>query len=143
MARGAERKRRTQAARSAQTRELLLSTTIECLSELGYARTTSAEIAGRAGLSRGAQLHHFGSKQAMVIAAMDHLYHVYEAQFRHAMENLPTGENPAAGAVQAVWDIMKGPAGNAYLELVATARVEEDLPGARGPDGQRRGRHLS
>jgi AcrR family transcriptional regulator len=122
-----QRKRRTQVARSAETRQLLVSTTIECLSELGYARTTSAEIASRAGLSRGAQLHHFGSKQQMVIAAMDHLYHIYVAEFRAALDNLPAGEDPASGAIQAVWDIMNGPMGHAYLELVATARVEEEF----------------
>ncbi len=122
-----QRKRRTQAERSAETRSLLLDTTIECLADVGYARTTSAEIATRAGLSRGAQLHHFGSKQQLVIAAMDQLYFVYEAQFRAALDNLPEGEDPASGAIQAVWDIMKGPMGHAYLELVATARVEPDL----------------
>lgn len=127
MTAGTKRKRRTQAERSAGTRELLLKTTIECLSDIGYARTTSAIIASRAGLSRGAQLHHFGNKTQLVIAAMGHLYEVYEAQFRAALENLPEGEDPASGAIQAVWDIMRGPCGHAYLELVAAARVEEEL----------------
>ncbi len=49
----ARKTRRTQAERSALTRAQLLDATVECLSALGYARTTTTEIAERAGLSRG------------------------------------------------------------------------------------------
>jgi AcrR family transcriptional regulator len=60
----ASKPRRTQEERSATTRARLLDATIDCLSELGYTNTTTTEIAKRAGLSRGAQLHHFPTKAA-------------------------------------------------------------------------------
>ena len=51
--------RRSQAERSASTRQALLDATIACLVEDGYANTTTSRVAERAGVSRGAHLHHF------------------------------------------------------------------------------------
>jgi len=70
----AQRARRTQAERTASTRARLLDATLECLCDLGYARTTTPEIARRAGLSRGAQLHHFPTKAELVTGAIEHLF---------------------------------------------------------------------
>ena len=121
------RRRRTQEERSAETRALLVDCAIECLSEIGYHAMTSAEIARRAGLSRGAQNHHFGSKNALVIAAMEDLYRRYNRQFIRKLEAVPDDADPAVAAIDILWEIMRGPAGKAYLELVAAARTEEEL----------------
>ena len=43
-----------QAQKSASTRTQIIESAIKCLVELGYARITTAVIADRAGLSRGA-----------------------------------------------------------------------------------------
>ena len=45
--------------RSLATKAALLDAAIESLVERGYAATTTIETARRAGVSRGAQLHHF------------------------------------------------------------------------------------
>src|SRR3954453_17626637 len=66
-------KRRNQAQRSAATREALLDATLECLVEDGYANTTTTRVAERAGLSRGAHLHHFQTRDTLLAAAADHL----------------------------------------------------------------------
>ncbi|MFE3702109.1 TetR/AcrR family transcriptional regulator, partial [Nocardia tengchongensis] len=65
--------RRTQEQRSTETRTRLLDATIECLVEYGYAGTTTPRVAERAGVTRGAQVHHFGSKSELVVAAISHL----------------------------------------------------------------------
>ncbi|HWL49839.1 MAG TPA: helix-turn-helix domain-containing protein, partial [Acidimicrobiia bacterium] len=54
-------------------RRRLLEATVECLVELGWAGTTTTVVSERAGVSRGAQLHHFPSKQDLVVAAVEHL----------------------------------------------------------------------
>ena len=59
-----------QAQKSASTRELIIEAAIKCLVELGYARTTTTVIAEKAGLSRGAMLHHFPSKLGIIRAAV-------------------------------------------------------------------------
>lgn len=50
--------RRTQQERSTETRERLLDATVQSLIDLGYAKTTTTVVCERAGLSRGAQVHH-------------------------------------------------------------------------------------
>lgn len=70
----AKPKRRTQEERSAETRGRLLEATIDLLIERGYARLTTADIAKRAGVSNGARVHHFRTKEDLVVAANAELY---------------------------------------------------------------------
>ena len=62
---------RTQQERSRVTQQRLLDATVDCLVEHGWAGTTTTLIAERAGVSRGAQLHHYPTKAALVLAAVD------------------------------------------------------------------------
>src|SRR5579863_6792507 len=73
-----------QDARSNETQLRLLDATIACLHERGYANTTTTEIANRAGVSRGAQLHHFPHKNDLVVRALDHLFSLRIAEMREA-----------------------------------------------------------
>src|SRR5205823_12845827 len=81
--------RRAQAERRAETRGRLLDATLECLAELGYAGTTATEVVRRAGLSRGAQVHHFPTKAELVVAAVEHLFQRRHEEFRQAFADLP------------------------------------------------------
>lgn len=69
-----KRPRRTQAQRSEETRGRLMQATIDLLIERGYARLTTADIAKRAGVSNGARVHHFRTKEQLVVAANRELY---------------------------------------------------------------------
>src|SRR5262245_49365185 len=69
-----ERPRRTQQERRDSTRRLLLEATVSCLVDLGYGSTTTLEVERRAGVSRGARIHHFPTKAALLASAVDHLY---------------------------------------------------------------------
>ena len=64
---------RTQAERSAATKQRLLEATVECLVDLGYRGTTMDAVAERAGMSRGAQLHHYGSRERLIAGAVEYL----------------------------------------------------------------------
>jgi AcrR family transcriptional regulator len=67
-------KRRTQEERSGETRRRLIEATIELLIERGHARLTTADIARRAGVSNGARVHHYRTKEDLVVAANQRLY---------------------------------------------------------------------
>ena len=54
--------------RSAAERGVLPDATITCLVELGCAGTAGAAVAQKAGLSRGAQPHHCGTRDQLVVA---------------------------------------------------------------------------
>ena len=64
---------RPQQERSRVTQQRLLDATIDCLIKHGWSGTTTTIVAETAGVSRGAQLHHYPTKTALVLAAVDHL----------------------------------------------------------------------
>src|SRR6185503_20711778 len=66
--------RRTQQARRAATQGALLDATLDALVELGYGATTTLEVERRAGVSRGARIHHFPTKALLLASAVDYLY---------------------------------------------------------------------
>lgn len=119
--------RRTQEERSAATRERLLAATVECLAELGYAGTTTTEISARAGVSRGAQLHHFPTREELVITAVDYLLEKRHHEFFDRFARRPPGAEPAIAAIDILWSMMSGPAFHAWLELAVAARTDATL----------------
>lgn len=121
------RQRRTQAQRVAETRAKLLDATVECLAEVGYARMTTAEVAVRAGMSRGAQLYHFPSKAELVATAVDHLLDRMHAQFLDAVAKLPSDADRAPAMVDILWQLVNEPTFAAWLELMMAARTDAEL----------------
>lgn len=121
------RVRRSNEERSAETRARLLDATVECLLELGYASTTTTEVADRAGVSRGAQLHHFPTKEELVLAALEHLFARREAEFRAAFARLPDGVDRAAAALDLLWSIIDSGSFHAWVELAVAGRTDARL----------------
>jgi AcrR family transcriptional regulator len=123
----APRKRRNQAERSAATREALLDATLECLVEDGYANTTTARVAERAGVSRGAHLHHFQTRSALVAAAIEHLAIKRRDELIIAVENLPTGRERVAEGLDLLWSNYANPLFQGALDLWSAARTDPEL----------------
>lgn len=119
--------RRTQAERRAVTRAALLDATIDCLVEYGYADTTTNRIVERAGVSRGAQVHHFPTKAELVAEAVRHLAQRRGEELRSEAERLPEGPDRVSAALDLLWKIHKGPLFQAALELWVAARTDEEL----------------
>ena len=61
--------RRSQEVRSSEARERLCESAVDVLAEVGYERLTTALIAQRAGVSKGALAHHYPSKDDLLVAA--------------------------------------------------------------------------
>lgn len=127
MATSTARKHRTQAERSERTRELLLDATVECLVELGYARTTVQEICQRAGLSRGAQQHHFTTKAELMTSALEHLFARLSAQILNATAELPPGPERIEVGIDQLWRAYSGTLSTAAVELWVAARTDPEL----------------
>ncbi len=77
--------RRTQAERSAATREALVQATLDLLVKHGWAGVTSVAVCARAGLTRGAFIHHFDGLPQLFAAALEHRY---AALAEHAQSRL-------------------------------------------------------
>jgi AcrR family transcriptional regulator len=67
-------RRRTQAQRTAETRLRILKAAANLIRRRGYARFRTAEVANEAGISRGAQLHHFPTKDSLVVATLEYVF---------------------------------------------------------------------
>jgi AcrR family transcriptional regulator len=119
--------RRTQEQRSATTRAALLDATIECLVEYGYAGTTLARVAEHAGVSRGAQTHHFPTKAELVAEAVRHVVRQQAAELIERVESLPAGPGRIDATLAMVWEAHTGPLFQASLELYVAARTNPEL----------------
>jgi len=131
--------RRTQAERSTATRGALLDAAIDCLVEEGYAGTTTSRVAERAGLSRGAHLHHFGTRPALVTAALEELAVRRGADIRREVASLSRGEERIEQALDAIWGWFTGPLFEASVDLAAAARTDEELRASLAPVERRLG----
>jgi AcrR family transcriptional regulator len=67
-------RRRTQAERTEATRTQLLKAAAKLIRTRGYARFRTADVAAEAGMSRGAQLHHFPTKDSLVVATLEYVF---------------------------------------------------------------------
>jgi AcrR family transcriptional regulator len=121
-------------------RARLLEATVECLVERGFAGTSTTLVSERAGVSRGAQLHHFPTKNALVVAAVEHLTERRRAELAAAAATLPGGAGRTRAVLQMLADHFTGPVFTAALELWVAARTDDALLAAVGPLEQRIGR---
>ncbi|HNI70678.1 MAG TPA: TetR/AcrR family transcriptional regulator [Marmoricola sp.] len=110
-------------------RERLLDATVECLISHGWAGTTTTLVSQRAGVSRGAQLHHFPTKNALVLAAVAHLSERRAAELEQAATTLPRGKRRTRALLEMFADHYTGDVFTAALELWVAARTDPDLLG--------------
>jgi AcrR family transcriptional regulator len=125
---------RTQQQRRADTRARLLAATIDCLVEHGYAGTTTQRVQDRAGVSRGALLHHFATKDTLLVAAVSH---VADGQIARVRAEAASGR--AGDEAELLRQVMSGPLFLAGLELWQAARTEPALRAALLPAERRVG----
>src|SRR3984885_9157587 len=104
------RSRRTQAERSAAMRTRLLDATVECLVSYGYAGTTTPRVAQLAGVTRGAQIHHFKSKEDLVVAAVEHLAQQRAQGAIREFGRVQASADPASAVLDFLWQGAQGAA---------------------------------
>ena len=68
-----EAPRLTRAEQRDATRLALIDATIECLAEGGYGALTTRRIAERAGVAQSTLMHHFETREALLVEAVTHL----------------------------------------------------------------------
>jgi AcrR family transcriptional regulator len=131
-----------QQQRSRSTRHRLLDATIDCLVERGWSGTTTTVVADRAGLSRGAQLHHYPTKSALVVAAVEHLAQRRAAELRAEVATLRPRQDRVGPTIDLLAALFTGPLFVAALEVWVAARTDESLRRALVPVEARFGREV-
>ncbi|TDC61760.1 TetR/AcrR family transcriptional regulator [Actinomadura sp. GC306] len=113
--------------RSRATRRRLLEAAVECLASVGWAGTTVAVVAERAGVSRGAAQHHFRTREELVTAAVDYGSEVRIAQMRERLD-VRAGHRPTtADVVELLGEMYTSPLFRAALQLWVAAASDEQL----------------
>ncbi|MFD0741450.1 TetR/AcrR family transcriptional regulator [Phytohabitans flavus] len=131
-----------QQERSRATQARLLEATVECLVERGWSGTTTTVVAAMAGVSRGAQLHHYPTKASLVMAAVEHLAERRAEEIRTEAAALPPGPERLDGVVDMLASAFTGPLYVAALEVWIAARTDPDLRAALVPLEARVGREM-
>ena len=135
--------REPQQERSRATQQRLLEATVECLVEHGWSGATTTMIAERAGVSRGAQLHHYPTRAALVLAAVTHLADLRARELRAEAANL-TGDpgERLDRVVDMLAVLFTGPLFVAALEVWMAARTDPELRDALVPLEAKVGREM-
>lgn len=138
----AEPPARWQQRKSAQTRQRLVDAGVDCLVESGYPGLTTAAVAERCAVSRGAMHHHFPTRLDLVGAVIEHVFYRRMANFLEdyfaALAERGEGELIEI-ASDAHWRSVQSREYAAYLELAVAARTDAELaalfdPAARNYD---------
>jgi len=122
--------------KSQRTRARILEAALRLFAEVGYHAATNAVIADAAGLTRGAMLYHFASREELVEAAIAHI-EVRRARLFEQAAAAPAlpGVDAADHAIDVYWSMLHEPSFQAFAELEAAARTDAmlalQLEGAR------------
>lgn len=132
---GAPRGRREE--RTATSRARILDAAVACLVEAGYAGATTLRIQARAGVSRGRLLHHFPSRDQLLVAASRHLATQRLLRTGERIVELAgdlTGAERLDRAIELMWETFSEPHFWAAVELWTAARTNDDLRAALLPE---------
>ncbi len=127
-----------QQRKSAEMRNLVLETAIDCLVEQGYAGFSAQQIAKRAGISRGALLHHFPTIRDLVAAVVEYTFQMRSRTFLAQLgREAAQADREVETATAIYWDSVQTREFAAYLELVVAARTNAELQAYLLPEATR------
>jgi AcrR family transcriptional regulator len=104
-----------------------LEAAVACLAEVGWSGSTVAVVAERAGVSRGAAQHHFPTREALFIAAVEHVAEQRSAEIRRQVGQQTGRQLPTRQVVELVVDLYTGTMFRAALALWVASAAEPEL----------------
>lgn len=120
--------RRSQTERSEAMRQRLIDATLQCLQTDGYAGTTVSRIIEVAEVSRGAPLHHFSSKAALIAAAAEQLVKRIYIQMGRAVQRLEKSDDRLHDLIYTSWKgVVNQPEHVMLNELLQASQRDPEL----------------
>ena len=122
-----------QAEKSEQTRVAVMEAAVRCYIKKGYAKTTVLMISDEAGVTRGAPMHHFGTRLGLVKAAVAYICDKRLAEYQALISETSSRslgevtEESMRETVDALWEFFHLPSYVAYQELLMAARTDKEL----------------
>jgi AcrR family transcriptional regulator len=121
------RERRSQAARTAETRARIMKAVLDSVADVGFARTTATEITRRAGVTWGAVQHHFGGKDGILLAVVEDSFN----HFASLLATVPIEDTPlekrASLFIDRAWDHFSSDNYRCTFEILLNYLGREDL----------------
>lgn len=123
--------RRTNAARAAETVDLIINATLDAIAEVGVRSATTGEISRRAGVSIGALFHHFDTRLDLIVAAVDYnlsdrFIRVSSFVDRAALATSFRLDHPRA-LLRTIRSITREPRSMVWIEVLNAARTDPEL----------------
>jgi len=119
---------RKEQERSGRTRERLLDATLDVIFEEGWSGASTTRICERAGVSRGAQTHHYPTKVELLLAAIERASRAHGELVSSKTEQLGPDAHPLRTFFELVWDAMLDERySGSWLEALTAARTDPEL----------------
>ena len=115
------------AKRTAIMRRKLIEAATICLGEFGFGGTTMQRITDKAGVSRGAFLHHFPTRTDLLIAVAENAVLQQNRVVANRLADAKPGRDLFDAITMATWEAMMKPEAIALLEIMMGARSDPDL----------------
>ena len=116
-----------QEERSRQTQARIMQGTLECILQKGIRALTTVDVARQAGVSRGALMHHYPSKEALMRAALEDLLNREVESVRELAERIKAGTLEFDTLLDSLHEHFKGDLFMVTLEFLTAARTDEAI----------------
>jgi AcrR family transcriptional regulator len=131
MAVAAQKERPTQEQRTDAMRSRLLEATLDLIAEEGWTQASTQKICKRAGVSRGAQTHHFPTKDSLFIAAVREIVARYQSDLDGVAADPERRGQHLEDLFNFLWDAcFEGNLLTCWMEVMVAARTDEALRSA-------------
>jgi len=119
--------RRSHAERTAETRARVIAAVLDSVAEVGFQRTTAAEIARRAGVTWGAVQHHFGGKDGLLVAVVEDSFNRFAARLESIPEEGESLQKRASHFIDRAWEHFSSPEYRSTFEILLNYLGREDV----------------
>ncbi|GAB3378021.1 TetR/AcrR family transcriptional regulator [Spongiibacter taiwanensis] len=116
-----------QAERTAIMRERLSKAAFEVIRDNGFANFRTSAVAKKAGVSQGAQLHHYPTKNDLTLAAMEYAYERSQQIFIKNIAAFSADEDPVEAAIKDAEDFYLSEFFMVALDILIAGGKNEEL----------------
>lgn len=125
------RNRHRSQERADRTRELVIEETVRCIREEGFSAASTRHIIERAGVSTGVVQYHFGDRDGLLAAVIDHAITTLATSINDLadeVEGIEGTEDRMRALTDAAWKVFLNPASLTAMEiLIATRSLRSKL----------------
>lgn len=118
-----------QQTKSQLTQQAILQAAVDCFFEYGYAHTSTDHISKKAGVSRGAMLHHYPARFDLIRATVAYLNQQRLEMFAREESAVQNGAqySRVKEGIEAYWRQLNTPVFVVFHELTVAARTDLEL----------------